>query len=622
LLTHLTDWELQTNYLWGEETSSSVNFNSLWKLKSEIRESLTKNRVFRVDQVGEYLQLRTVRDSRKVITTQITPVTIIGQQLQMSLTGECIATDAPPGSICSYTSGLKTDRTSIDPKRLLPTRIDVTSQFGEIVTPESLEAITQPGFQQGAGDQQIGLNLFFPNSGVVTGNSQAENVILTRREEFNNALAGSYLRVRQIVEANGEKAAIARTVKGFPIVGNENNNQWYSGISLLNFFLPEIEPNLEPSQRVEQTKSSANRNLFFAANNSRIPSSSFVIYQIGRGEAMNTPEGIKTAEEIPPAHFNSIWFGLSPVISHNSDVFDGGFDVITPLQIVESDGGEGGQDSLDDVDFSAVGNDETFSGNTLKSPYLQVYFTFYNQEAMVKVENTYSEKINYYPHISFTGNITKNSSLFRYYLGAIFADELKPYIGLDYQKNYERWNYRLGGVGYLNSDRDYYSQINGNINYRVLLEENSLLTLYSGFQYALQNTTEIGDVISVTPLSEFSMGARLNISRLSLAVTNFWGLDNLENNSRSKMLLDLGINVTDYLYIGGYFAPYDENSSRTRYGMNLNFNLARGYNTPQLSFSWTNNEYRYGLDELGNPRSLWDNIFTLTFRIGKPNQPF
>ncbi|PHV63918.1 hypothetical protein WEU38_00290 [Cyanobacterium aponinum AL20118] len=621
LLTHRSEWELQGGYSWGEETISSPNFNSIWKLKSEVRESLRKDRVFTVDQVGSYLHLGTVRDTRQVITTQVTPVTLIGQELQMSLTGECIASDAPPNSICTYTPGLETDRNSIDPKSFVPLNINTTSNFGDIVTPKSLDAIAQPGFQQGADNQKIGLNLYFPNSGVVTGNSQGSNIILTRKEEFTNALAGSYIKIRQIVQANGEKAAIARTVKGVPIISNQDNNLLYSGLSFLNLILPELEPNLKASENTQPIKSSANRNLFFAANNSRLPSSSFVIYQAGKGEAMNTPDGIKTPDEIPPAYFNNIWFGLSPVIARFSEVFEGGYEIMKPIEVVESGGGEGGED-IDNIDFSSVVNDDFYSNNTLTSPYLQVYFTFFNQEATVAVKSIYSEKINYYPHLSFTGNITNNSSIFRYYFGAIFANDLKPYVGLDYTKNYNDWNYRIGGVGYLNSDQDYYSQINGNINYQVTLEENSTLTFYTAFQYALQNTTYIGDTISVTPLSEISLGTRLNVPKLMIGITNFWGLDNLENNSRSKMLVNIGINVTNYLYIGGYFAPYDQNSSRTRYGMNLNLNLDLDYNTPQLIFSWTNYEYNYGLDILGNQRSLSDNVFRLTFRIGQPNNPF
>lgn len=621
-ITHLTDWEVSGSLIGGEGTSSSPNFNALFTLNSEIFESLRRDRVFTVDQRGEYLHLRTVLNFRSVTTTQLTPVTIIGEQLQMSLTGECIATEAPPGSICTYTPGLKTDRSSIDPKTFLPTRIDVTSNFGDIVTPESLKAIAEPGFQQGARGQEIGLNLYFPNSGVVTGNSQRQNVELTRQETLRNSLAGSYLTVRQIVQANGERSAIARTVRGFPFIDDENILV-PPVLSAINLLLPDLEPNLAASDPTIQAKSRANRNLFFAVNNTRLPPQSFVIYQAGKGQAPNTPAGATQVSDVPKAWFNSIWFGLSPVISRRSDVFEGGYEVIRPLQVVESGGGEGGQENQN-IDFSSVVNNEAFSNNTLTSPYLQVYFTFYDQEANVTVRSIYSEDTNYYPHLSFTGNITDSTSAFRYYAGVIVAEDIKPYLGLDYTQNYPQWNYRVGGIGYLNSDRDYYSVINGNVNYLVPLDQAQgvNLTLSSGIQYALQNETKIGDTVSVVPLSEVSLGASLGDRLIQLGVRNFWGLDNLANNSRSKMLVNFGVNLTENFSLSGYVAPYDENPSRTQYGLNLNWNLGGDYNTPQLSLGWNNYEYRYGRDVLGNARSLTDNVFTLTFRLGRPNNPF
>lgn len=619
-ISHLTQWELGAGYVFGENTSSDPNVNGLLKISGQVVESLSKNKVFTVDQKGEYVQLRTVRNFRKVTTTQVTPVTILGQRLQFSLTGDCLFKEAPKGSICTYTPGIEIPQSGIDPKTQLPTIINITSNFGDIVTPASLAEISKSGFQQGANGQKIGLDLYFPNSGVSTGNSQSSNITLTRKEELDNAAAASYLYTRQIVQANSEKAVLARTVKGLPLFQDETNTLLNPALSIVNAFLPDIEPNLEGSDPNLQSSSRANRNLFFAANNSRLPPLSFVIYQAGLGEAQNTPKGITNTSQMPSAFFNSFWFGLSPVINRRSDTIQGGYDITKPLSILEQGGGEGGLTKT--IDFASVINDSRFSNSTLTSPYTQVYLTFYTQEANVVVQSIYEENTNYYPHLSFTGNITDSSSVFRYYAGVIAANEIKPYIGLDYSKNYENWNYRVGAVGYANPDRDYYSQINGFVNYRIPLQADTTLSLYSGVDYALQNYTRVGDTVSVTPLSSFSMGFRVNGPGVTVGLTNFWGLDNLANNSNSKMLINLGLDLSEDLSAIAYLAPYDQNTSKTQYGLNLNWNLGSDYNTPQLSFGWANYKYDYGNDALGNDRSVSDNVFTVTFRIGQPNNPY
>jgi hypothetical protein len=621
LITHLTNWEFRLGGVFGEQTYSDPNLNSLWKINSGVIQSMSKDKVFSVDQRGEYVQLRTVLDYRQVTTTQTTPLTILGQNIQISLTGGCLFPNKPPGAICTYTPGVEVDQSSINPQTLLPTRIVNTSRLGDIVTPESLAAMRQPGFQTGANGQKIGINLFLPNTGVLTGNSQGSQATLTRQEDFRNAGAASYLYTRQIVQANAEKSVMARTVRGVPIIQDETNTLLNPALSLVNLFLPDIEPNLEASENTSSTRS-VSRNLFLAANNTRLPPLSFVIYQASLGEAAHPPKDISDFSQVPEASFNSVWFGLSPVINRRSDVLEGGYNMIGPRRIIDGGGGEGGTSVSDNLEFNSVVNDSTFSSASLTNPYTQVYITFYGQEANVTVKNIYTEETHYYPHLSFTGNITSSNSIFRYYGGVIAADLVKPYIGLDYNQNFGNWNYSIGGIGYLNPDRDYYSQLNGNIAYRIPLQDDTQLTLYSAIAYALQKETRIGDTVSVEPLSSFSTGVRVNAPGVGLAVTNFVGLDNLANNSLSKMLINFSVNLTDYLVLGGYVAPYDENPSRTQYGLNLNLNVDRQYNSPQISFGWANYRYDYGQDGFGNTPSVSDNVFSISFRMGQPYNPY
>jgi hypothetical protein len=621
-ITHLTQWQLQVGQLFGQETSSSPDFNGILTINSDVSTEIKENRIFSVEQRGQYVQLATVRDKRTVTTTETIPLTILGQHIQMSLTGGCIFPDKPMDAICSYTPGVSIDPNSINPKTLLPTSTNISSNFGEIVTPESLEAIRQPGFQRGANGQAIGIDFFLPNTGTVQSNGQANQSTITRHEDFKNAAAASYLYTYQIAQTNAEKSVMARTIRGIPFIQDETNTILNPALSLVNAFLPDLKPTLEPSDANAPVNKAVSRNLYFAANNLRLPASSFVIYQAGLGEAYHPAKDLTDVSQLPPGYFNSIWLGLSPVIDRRQDTIEGGYSIIGPTRILANKGGEGGNDSVSNVDFTSTVNANTFSSLSLTDPYTQIYIKFFSTDANVTVTNIYSEETHYYPHLSFTGNITTSNSVFRYYGGMIAANEVKPYLGLDYSQNFQNWSYQLGAIGYLNADRDYYSQLNGNASYRIPLDKDKLFTLFSGITYALQKDTRIGDTIAVTPLSSLATGFSVRSPYVSLGITNFLGLDNLENNSLSKMLVNLSLNFNKYATLSAYLAPYDNNPNRTQYGLSLNLNLGEELNSPQLNLSWANYQYRYIQNALGDSQSVYDNVFKFTFRIGQTKNPF
>ncbi len=621
-ITHLTQWQIQIGQLVGEATSSSPDFSGIVRISSDVSTEIKENRVVTLEQRGQYVQLATVRDKRTVTTTKTLPLSILGQHLQMSLTGGCVLPNTPADSICTYTPGISIDPNSIDPRTLLPSRINNSSNFGDIVTPESLEAIRQPGFQRGANGQEIGIDFLFPNIGTIQGNSQASQPTITRQEDFKNAAAASYLYAYQVTQTNAEKSVMARTIRGLPFIQDETNTILNPALSVVNAFLPDIKPNLEPSESSQPVNKSISRNLYFAANNLRLPASSFVIYQAGLGEAYHPTKNSTETSQLPPGHFNSIWLGLSPVIARRQDTIEGGYNLLAPPRILANKGGEGESNSTSDVDFTSTVNDNSFSSLFFTDPYTQIYIKFFNTEANVIVTNTYSEETHYYPHLSFTGNMTTSNSVLRYYGGVIAANEVKPYVGLDYGQNFPNWSYQLGVIGYLNADRDYYSQLNGNASYRILLSEDTMLTLFSGVTYALQKNTRIGDTIAVTPLSSLATGFSVRSPYVSLGITNFLGLDNLENNSLSKMLVNLSLNFNKYATLSAYLAPYDNNPNRTQYGLSLNLNLGEELNSPQLNLSWANYQYRYIQNALGDSQSVYDNVFKFTFRIGQPKNPF
>lgn len=78
-----------------------------------------------------------------------------------------------------------------------------------------------------------------------------------------------YSTVRQIVRANDKKAVIGRTIRGFGLLVDDENRLLNSALQLGNFILPDAEPKIEGG--INQVNSNINRNLFLAANNTRIP---------------------------------------------------------------------------------------------------------------------------------------------------------------------------------------------------------------------------------------------------------------------------------------------------------------------------------------------------------------
>jgi len=126
--------------------------------------------------------------------------------------------------------------------------------------------------------------------------------------------------------------------------------------------------------------------------------------------------------------------------------------------------------------------------------------TSLSQDVNFVRESVYLEKVSYYPHLSLTSNRTGLEDMFRYYAGAIASEEVKAYLGADYTaKAAGGWNFRIGGLGYLNPDRDYYSQLWGNASKTIRLGKKANLVLATGLNYAIDRETKIGDVTRAFP---------------------------------------------------------------------------------------------------------------------------
>ncbi|MGB3653679.1 MAG: hypothetical protein WBA41_21025 [Rivularia sp. (in: cyanobacteria)] len=615
-ISHLTEWELYTGATFGDDNNTSISAGGIVNLDGQVTESLTKDNIYTVNQKGSYLQLQRIRETRKVELTRNEPHTMLGMQMQMTFTASCLTGEDTENKKCSYTPGLITDRNSIDPDFFVPTRIVQTANMNEVVTPESLAVMQLPGFQTGANGQQVGLDLYFPNAGAFPGNTQGNQVFYERKEKINNTQIGLYSQVRQIVKANHEKAVIGRTIRGFGLITDSDNLLLNSAVQLGNFVLPDINPRLEGSTKKVNTN--INKNLFLAANTVRIPTSSYTFYHAGIGSANSLKPGIKKRSQIPRAKFNSLWVGISPVIDRRIERINR-YKPTGKQRIIADGGGEGGVDS--NVDLVSVVNGENFTANEIEDFYGQIYLTNFAQDVNLVTGNRFVEDIKYYPHISFTGNILGSLDSFKYYTGVVTGKTIKAYAGSDYTRNLGNLNISAGAIGYINPDRDYYSQLYGSLSQRIAFSRKSNLILSSRFNYALDRENRIGNIESEAPASLVTVAARANFGNVSLGVVNYFD-DILPNSVDKTLIADLAITFSSNFQLTGFYTPINEASSQSRYGATAKLRLGSKYNSPTMSLSWTNNYYDLGKDSEGIKLRFTDNVFKVLFRFGSPGNPF
>ncbi|GAX36129.1 hypothetical protein [Nodularia sp. NIES-3585] len=615
-ISHLTEWEIIGLTSFGDDQNETLDYNAILKIYSQIEESLTRDNIFTVEQTGSYIQLQTVRTFREVTTLRKDPQTLFGTQIQMSLVGSCIFPDTPSDQQCTYTPGLVTDRNSIDPDFFVPTRINQTSNVGDIVTPESLAVMRLPGFQRGGNGQEIGLDLYFPNSGALPGNSIGDTPFFTREENNRNTPTGFYSTVRQVVRANSDKAVIGRTIRGYGLILNDPNFGLNSILKLGNTLLPDANPKITGGGN--SVNPNINRNLFLAANNTRLPANSFAIYHAGIGEA-KSPMNITNLNQVPNATFNSVWIGLSPVTFRSIESVNR-YEIIGSQRRLASAGAEGGVNS--NMNLLSSVNGQEFSTANLENFYTQIYLSNFEQDVNFVDGNRLIEKTIYHPHFSFTGNITGSQDVFKYYTGVITGDVIKAYLGGDFtRQTSDGWTYSAGAVGYINPDREDYSQLVGSVAKSIPVSRTTNFVLSTGVNYALDRETTIGRTISISPGSSVTTGVRLNMNSVYLGLVNYFG-NILPNSIANTLLADLEIKFSNNFSLSAYYTPINETSSRSRYGTRAQLKLGNDYNSPSLSLSWNNNEYDFGRDANGNDFSITNNVFRILFKIGDPANPF
>ncbi|PHV63271.1 hypothetical protein [Cyanobacterium aponinum] len=619
-VSHLTEWQILGGSTFGDNINYQPSFNSIFTLSSQVEESLSNDNIFVRKHTGSYLQVRTIRSKKTITTTTKIPQTLLGFQLQLSLTGDCdlFYLGSNTTDQCTLTPGVVIDKEdNINPETLLPRNISQTSRVGTVVSQENLNFIRQPGFQRGIEGQEIGIDLYIPNAGAVFGNSISRQTTIRRQEEIDVLPAGSFSTIEQIIKVNHEKAVLGRTVRGIPVIPEGEEPWLYTLSSGASFLLPTIDPKLEGSDKPVDPR--ANRNLFLASNNARLPPASFVVYQIGVGEADTPKSEVEELSQLPSAMYNSIWFGFSPDVRislHNRSYLE----ILGSERIIESAGGEGGVADFSNINSIVSFSNQIINPDDLSRFYVQAYARFFATEVNAINQTIIDEDTIYAPHISFTGNLTYTDKVFRYYLGTIFSDDVRSYLGADYNQNLSNdLDLNIGAIGYINPNREYYSQTWGSLTKNFPLSDNQNFTLVGRFNYAIDRPVQasnFAEAIFPSLASFLILEGQYNWDWFSIKIgNNFGGV--LPNSLKNQLFLGTTFNISPFVNLSGYFAPIDENSSSIKASAGINFRLGQNSNSPFLSFNWSQYRYDFGTTPQGDDLIQKDNIFQVVIRFGQ-----
>jgi hypothetical protein len=624
--THRSQFEISTGVEAGDQRSTNMAWNANWLTGVELLESTSKDRIYRREYRSQYRRFSSVRQQREITTTVIVPETVSGFRQQFSLMADCLPGSAPLGAdgqpqTCTYLPGISTEQ-KIDPLRLKVRGLTTTAKPQDVVSPASVAAIQQPGFQKGANGEEFGVDIYVPVTSVQAGNSQGITNQVDRRESIVNAPAITVGKMRQVVLSNGNENALARTIRGFTYVGGDPNFSLNTAVTLAANALPDAEPSLPHG--ANDGRLSFSTTLFAAANNARIPSNSFTSYSVGWGRSRPPKE--PTA--IPTANYHGIWIGLSPIV-HRQLSRDKIYQILGPEIITNTGGNEGGLGEPINIDVSIDGQKFTNSG--LNNAYSQVYVTTFDREVNGLYSSVIRERTSYNPHLSFTGNVTTADSLLRYYTGGIFIagvdnqpQTFQAYVGGDFTKEDDNgWIYKVGAIGYINPNPENHSQINANVSKKIPIGNNptNFLVLSSSAVYALDGSTPLSGALFQSSNSYVNVGANARLGDLSFGTT-YYIPTGLPNELESILSTNISWRITDRLAIAGYYTPINDNVSRSPFGASASWRMGQEANSPTLSLSWNRNEIDFARGSTTPINNYSDNVFAIYFRFGEPGNPF
>lgn len=607
-ISHLTPTVIKGGLESGSFRNYDFSFNTYRILSANTVQSVTRDSVVRSHTSIATAGIKSSEGDRVITTITAKPQTLLGVRQQISIDAAC---QDGSGRTCAYLPGVTIDQSNLDARTLQPTGAKLTSQFGDVISPATVAASRQPGFQTDANGNLYGIDLYLPALGTVTSPwSQTAPSTGSRREVVSATVAINYTQMEQKFATNGRESILGRTIRSLVYIDNDRHQLLNLAAQGLSRFLPELQPTIAPG--TPGAKISVNPNIYRVANAIRLPDRSHTIYQSGIGYAIGPTPANPT---LPGASYQSIWLGLSPVIDRqvSQDYY---YVTRANPQIVAARGGEGGN-----LPVSVNFNNQGFNATSLLNPYAQAYVTVYNRNVDRYDISTIRQRTDYYPHVSLTGAQINGSGLWRYYTGAIATIDapapLKAYIGTDYSIATDRGlTIGVGGVAYLNPDPEHTSQLFAIASQSISLGSNPRhhLTVGANVNYIADGTILLQSIPIRTTQSYVNAGVAVNLGNISFGGTQFIG-DLLPGSTQSKTVANIGWKVTDRLNVGAFYTLADRNTTTNPIGISAsaildpqsNSILSIGWNTTAIDFRST----------LGTNANLFrDNTLSIFIRSG------
>lgn len=574
-------------------------------------------------QSGWYAQAKVVERDRTVEWSRVSPVDVLGFDLSLTVTGSCMlpGVDIGPDDVCTFTPGILTGVDDTSSEVLIPNRFNFGSRFGEKIDPVTSDALRSPGFQSGTDEEPIGISLKIPNAGEVDDPLRMSLVDADRTEFGTNRAISSFSRVDQTVRSNDTGATIDRTIRGFVALEPEEWDSYTLVTQLSAFVLPSWRGTIGLGEG-GQPRSDISNNLFFAANNQRIPDDSFTMFETGAGYVVHPKELVKSAGDTPEVFYNSVWLGVSPVRTVAETMTTRLIDIGEPTISDEfyREGGFGG--SLDNI-FGQIAVIDTVGQSIglldlqqINDLYLQAGLEVTQRDALRQLARQQRSTFSYVPHVSFSGNRTDGNSVFRYYTGALGPNDPNLYVGADVTYVGENgFRFSTGAIGYSNPSYDYHSMAEASLSQEFQYDDGSSVT------------------IGVTGMSEFNRPSLIptpsDISADSDQVEIF-GKYQIEGASMTARARASGsrngtlersftLGVSSAIYERSQFAfqitPYSASNASILAEVSFSTPLSNDKGAPILQGKFFHTKYDFEDDAFGRSQSVSENTFRVALEI-------
>jgi hypothetical protein len=612
-ISHFTNTAIITGFETGNFRNTDLSFDVFKLIRAKNVQSVTTDRVVRVTTELESTGIRTVTQKQDISVSVAKNQTLLGVRQQISLIGNCL--DGLGGE-CTYVPGITIGESDLDPNKLQPRGVTITSQFNDRVSAASSAAIREPGFQGGANGENFGIDLTIPAIGLVNPPAGSPPQVLTgeRQETFKPGIAVNYTRMHQNFATNGKESTLERTTRSLNYINGDRNQLVNAIANGIGQILPSFGRSIAPGEPGAAIV--VNPNLYQVASAIRIPANSLTVYQAGTGYAASFGKDPK----VPPgASHQALWLGMSPIVEREF-IQDYRYVTLREPRIVTTGGGEGGN-----VPIAVTLNNFGFNSGGLQNAYGQGYVTVLNRDVKRIDTDVIRQRTDYYPHLSFTGANLNENSLWRYYTGAIVnagfqpktSSNIKAYIGTDYAIfNPRGLSLNFAGIGYLNPDPEHSSQLSASGTQSIQLGSNPRNSMVLGFNanYIVDGSITLQSLPIRSAQSYVNAGIGFNFGDISVGGTQFFG-NILSDSIDNKTVFNIGWKVTDRLKVGGFVSVLDKNVSTNPFGANLSYDLdANSDSAIYLGWNAAEIDFRRTLGPTANVYQ--DNTISISIRYG------